>query len=222
MDNLLTIVKISLSSLAPRNSDGIPEPVLLFRDKQSAAELRNLLGESLAQYAGPSIFVLDLDGVTWTPSVLQEFILPLAQRIRGGEFGNARLTVASSDQGVRDSVSYMAQAHQLPLYVTGLLHYFEGIVPAGSVTQVGRETLDAILRLGGQVSASTFAQQEGIGASAAQNRLVNLQREGYLVRHQRSRREGDMYVEPGRFLRVHAKTAVEPQVTINLTSVQTY
>ena len=116
----------------------------------------------------------------------------------------------------------MAQAHQLPLYVTGLLHYFEGIAPAGSVTQMGRETLDAILRLGGQVSASIFSQQEGIGASAAQNRLVNLQREGYLVRHQRSRREGDIYVEPGRFLRVFAKTAVEPQFAVNSTSAQTY
>ena len=50
--------------------------------------------------------------------------------------------------------------------------------------------------LGGQVTASRLAETEGIKPSAAINRLVNLDREGYLVRQLRGRREGDVYIEP--------------------------
>ena len=51
-------------------------------------------------------------------------------------------------------------------------------------------TLDTIVMLGGQVTASMLAEAEGIRPSAATNRLVNLDREGYLVRKPRGRREG--------------------------------
>ena len=46
------------------------------------------------------------------------------------------------------------------------------------------------------MTASKLAAEEGIKPSAATNRLVNLDRVGYLVRQPRGRREGDVYIEP--------------------------
>ena len=46
------------------------------------------------------------------------------------------------------------------------------------------------------MTASSLAATESIKPGAATNRLVNLDREGYLVRQPRGRREGDLYIEP--------------------------
>ena len=142
------------------------------------------------------MLVLDLAGVTLTPASLQELILPLAQRIRGGEYGTVRLVISTTDPGVADFVRYMAQAHQLPLYLSPSPFDLSEGTPIGNLTETESSTLDTIVMLGGQVTASRLAEAEGIRPSAATNRLVNLDREGYLVRQPRGRREGDVYIEP--------------------------
>ena len=127
---------------------------------------------------------------------MQELILPLAQRIQGGEYGTVRLVISTTDPGVSDFIRYMAQAHQLPLYLSRSPFDLREGAPVGALTRTERSTLDTINVLGGQVTASKLAVTEGIRPSAAANRLVNLDRAGYLVRHQRGRREGDLYIEP--------------------------
>ena len=132
----------------------------------------------------------------FTPATLQELIVPLAQRIRGGEYGTVRLVISTADPGVGDFIRYMAQAHQLPLYLSPSPFDLRECIPVGDLTETERSTLDAIIMLGGRVTASRLAATEGIKPSAATNRLVNLDREGYLVRQSRGRREGDVYIEP--------------------------
>ena len=174
---------------------------LLLKDREVATEIRERIAAHINLFDGPQFLVVDLGGSAFTPLALQELILPLAQRIRGGEYGPARLVIRTSDTGVRDFIRYMAQAHQLSLYLcdspsilmSNLI--WEGI-PVGDLTNTERDTLNAVVELGGYVTASRLAASESIKPSAATNRLVKLDREGYLVRQPRGRREGDIYIEP--------------------------
>ena len=187
---------VFLSKPISESSDRGQADPLLLKDREIAANIRDNIAAQLNPLDGPQVLVLDLGGSAFTPSALQELILPLAQRIRGGEHGTVRLIISTSDPGVWDSVDYMAQAHQLPLYLSpSPSSLWEG-TPVGALTKTERGTLDAIIALGGQVTASRLAETEGINPSAATNRLVNLDREGYLVRQPRGRREGDVYIEP--------------------------
>lgn len=188
--------RVFLSKLIPESSDSDPVETLLLKDREVAAEIRDFLAARLNAFDDPQILVLDLAGTAFTPSALQELILPLAQRIRGGEHGTVRLVVSTIDPGVGDFIRYMAQAHQLPLYLSPSPFDLAEATPLGDLTRTERSTLDTIVLLGGEVTASRLAATEGIKPSAATNRLVNLDREGYLVRQPRGRHEGDTYVEP--------------------------
>ena len=184
-----------------------PENTLLLKNRDHAAFLRDQLAAQLSSSDAPQILILDLAGLSLTPSTLQELILPLAQRIRGGEYGTVRLLVSTTDTGVSDFLRYMAQAHQLPIYLSDSPFHLRDASPVGDLMDTARSRLDTIIMLGGQVTASSLAATEGIKPSAATNRLVNLDREGYLVRQPRGRREGDVYFEP--------RTATGSPVVVN-------
>ena len=196
MKDSLKARTIFLSSLNPGSSDTDRRTPLLLTDPRAAARIRDRLAKQLNPSDEPLVLVLDLAGMAFTPSALQELILPLAQRIRGGEHGPVRLVVSTTDPGVSDFIRYMAQSHQLPLYLSYSPFELQESTPVGALTTTEKDTLDTIRVLGGRVTASRLAATEGIKASAAANRLVSLDREGYLVRKQRGRREGDLYIEP--------------------------
>ena len=179
-----------------RSSGFDPTATLLLKDRKVAAVTRDRLAAHLNVSDGPQVLVLDLAGVAFTPSTLQELILPLAQRIRGGEYGMVRLVISTPDPGVGDFVRYMAQVHHLALYLSRSPFDLQEGCPIGVLTKTEENTLNTISVLGGRVTAASLAATEGIKPSAATNRLVNLDREGYLVRQPRGRREGDLYVEP--------------------------
>ena len=187
---------VFLSSLIRGSSDTEPTITLLLKDRKLAALTRDRLATQLNLLGDLQVLVLDLAGVAFTPASLQELILPLAQRIRGGEHGTIRVVISTTDPGVGDFIRYMAQAHQLPLYLSSSPFDLREATPVGALTSTERNTLDTIIMLGGQVTASRLAATEGIKPSAAANRLANLDREGYLVRQVRGRREGDVYIEP--------------------------
>ena len=185
-----------LSTLNQGSSDTDPKTTLLLKDRTLAALLRERIAAQLNLFYDLQVLVLDLAGVTFTPSTLQELIIPLTQRIRGGEHGTVRLVISTTDPGVGDFVRYIAQVHGLPLYLSqSPFDLWQG-TPVGNLTTTERSTLDTIVVLGGQVTASRLAATEGIRPSAATNRLVRLDREGYLVRQPRGRREGDVYIDP--------------------------
>ena len=185
-----------LSNRIPRSPDTDPVDTLILKDRKVAEEIRDSLAAQLNLSDSPPYLVLDLAGSAFTPSALQELILPLAQRIRGGEYGTVRLFISTPDPAVADFIRYMAQAHQLPIYISSSPFELHESTPAGDLTSTERSTLDTIVVLGGEVTASKLAAEEGIKPSAATNRLVNLDRVGYLVRQPRGRREGDVYIEP--------------------------
>ena len=186
---------VFLSRLISAPTD-LDTTTLILKDRKLAARTRDHLAALLNSCDDPQVLVLDLAGISFTPATLQELVLPFAQRMRGGEYGMVRLVVSTTDPGVADFIRYMAQAHQLPLYLSDSPFDLRAGMPIGALTSTKRSTLNTINVLGGQVTASSLAAAEGIKPSAATNRLVNLDRDGYLIRQQRGRRDGDLYVEP--------------------------
>ena len=187
---------VFLSKLISESSDRDQADPLLLKDQDVAAGIRDYIGAQLHSSDSPQILVLDLGGSAYTPLALQELILPLAQRIRGGEYGIMRLFISTSNPGVGNYIRYMAQAHELPLYLSPSHSNLREGHPVGGLTETERGTLDTIIAFGGRVTASSLAAIDNIRPSAATNRLVNLDREGYLLRQPRGRREGDFYFEP--------------------------
>ena len=188
---------IFLSKMISESAGSDQVDPLILKDREIAASIRERIAAQIKFFDGPQFVVLDLGGSAFTPSALQELILPLAQRIRGGEHGAVHLVIRTDDPGIEDFIRYMAQARQLPLYISSSPSNFlwQG-TPAGNLTSTERNTLDTIVELGGWVTASRLADAESIKPSAATNRLANLDRSGYLYRQSRGRREGDRYIEP--------------------------
>ena len=187
---------VFLSKLISESSDRDQADPLLLKDQDVAAGIRDYIAAQLHSSDSPQVLVLDLGGSAFTPLALQELILPLAQRIRGGEYGVMRLVISTSDPGVGNYIRYMAQAHELPLYLSPSPSNLWDGQPVGGLTETERATLDTIIAFGGRVTASSLAAIDNIRPSAATNRLVKLDREGYLLRQPRGRREGDIYIEP--------------------------
>ena len=204
-----------LSSLFQGGSSARPEDTLLLKNREHAALIRDQLAAKLNGFDAPQILVLDLSGIAFTPSALQELVLPLASVFVEASTVPFGSSSGTADPGVGDFIRYMAQAHQLPVYLSQSPFNLIDGAPVGDLTDTARGTLDTIIVLGGQVTASSLAATAGIKPSAAANRLANLDREGYLVRQPRGRREGDVYIEP------RSATAVpieEPFVKVSLTA----
>ena len=187
---------VFLFQLLDGSSDIDDPKTLLLTDRKRAALARDRLATLLTSSNDIQVLVFDLAGVAFTPATLHELLVPLAQRIRGGEHGTVRLIISATDPAVRDSIRYLAQAQHLPLYLSPSPFDLPQATPVGDLTTTEIRTLDTILLLGGQVTASRLAATEGIKPSAATNRLVRLDRDGYLLRQPRGRRDGDVYIEP--------------------------
>lgn len=151
----------------------------------------------------PTVAVLDLTGVFPSPSFLQDMILPLAQRIHGGVYGQLKLAVITHDTGVADFLGYLAHVHNLALFVatwsdllSPAMLALHDAQPVGDLTSTERTTLNVLVELGGTATASDLARVTGIEPTAAGNRLVNLTEKGFLYRFAQPQREGYIYVDP--------------------------
>lgn len=144
----------------------------------------------------PTIAILEL-GAEPTIGTLQEFLVPLGQRIRGGEYGPLFLVVRSDDEAVAGFVRYLSREYDLPIFVSESLPGNDAeAAPAGDITSTEAATIEALRSLGGASTPPQLAQVIGIEATAAGNRLVNLARKGYVYRVNRARRLGDLFIDP--------------------------
>ena len=167
-------------------------------DRQYASLKANLLMPPVP-LGHPETFVLDLGGDEFEIGSLQNLILPLAERIRNGFYGTAKLVVATRDPGATLFINYLAAKHSLPMFLsTGTTtDALRDATPAGSVSATELVTLDAVLSSGGPgITASSLAQQFGIELTAAGNRLTNLEKRGYVYRFRQPGREGDRFIDP--------------------------
>ncbi len=170
-----------------QESLGIREEATEFRDA-------NFPPRAMSQ---PTAAVIDFSGMpTANPGRIRELVLPVAQGIRGGLYGPMVLFVSTADDGLADFVNDMAVANDVGLFWSTTSDNLEEAKPLGDLTTTERATLELLKHLGGQATAAQLGERAGIEATAAGNRLVNLVKKGYLYRFERTRREGDLFVDP--------------------------
>lgn len=145
----------------------------------------------------PRVRFLNLEGAFPEIGALEQMILPIAQGIRAGAYGNLALGVITSDEHVIDVITALAEKHQVPLFISNSVdHAFDDPQPVGTLTQADEDTFQWLCRLGGAVTSAEIARARGIEPAAATNRLTNVVKKGYVFRVSRSRREGDLFVAP--------------------------
>jgi hypothetical protein len=147
-------------------------------------------------FGTPVTQVFDLADHDLTITVLRHLIVPLGQRLRGGVYGNARVVFTTRNAAVAEVISLLAREHDLPIFLASTPADVDRAQPAGELTASEAETLQQLHLVGGRVTASALASSFGIAANAANNRLSNLERKGYLLRVRRGRRAGDEYLDP--------------------------
>ncbi len=143
------------------------------------------------------VFCINLDGTFMAPGAIQDLILPVGQAIRSGAYGPAVLIVATSDDATGDFVQSLAERNSLSLFILSSAEdALTSARPVGAATPAEAETIQLVCQAGGEITSSGFAHLAGIEISAAVNRLSGLAKKGYVYRFARSRREGDIYLDP--------------------------
>ncbi len=106
------------------------------------------------------------------------------------------LFVSTAHAGLADFVNDMAGANDVGLFLSTSSDNLEDARSLGDLTTTERATLELLKHFGGQATAAQLAERAGIEDTAAGNRLVNLVKKGYLYRFERTRREGNLFVDP--------------------------
>jgi hypothetical protein len=145
----------------------------------------------------PTVLAVNLEGRFPSPAVLMELVVPLGQVARARTLGPLAVVLCTTDESTRVVLRAVAQTQDLALYVAPSIERLSEAEPLGPLTPADQETLDVLRRLGGRVTVSNFAQATELEPSAATNRLVNVLNKGLVLRVERSRREGVLYLDPG-------------------------
>lgn len=145
---------------------------------------------------GPMVGILHFGGVRPTPGVIREVVLTVGEDVKAGRYGAFSLIVSSDDEATRCVIRDVAGAQGVAMFVSSSSVVLEGAEPVGGLTVKDRETLDFVLQAGGTITASEFAERQGIEQTTAGNRLVALHKKGYLQRMQRPHPVGDLFVDP--------------------------
>jgi len=144
---------------------------------------------------GPMIGILDLAGLRPTPVVLRDVIVAIGEDVRAGRYGNFTFVVSSEDDATRSIVSDIASAREVALFVSSSPRHLEQAEPVGDLTVKDRETLGLVLQAGGTVTAAELAEQLAIPQTTAGNRLIALNKKGYLLRVERPHPVGDQFFD---------------------------
>ena len=145
---------------------------------------------------GPTLGVLHLGAARPTPGVLRNMVVTVGEDVKAGRYGDLTLFICSEDEDTRSVVGDIAASRNVPMFVCSSSIDLEHAEPVGVLTAKDRETLHLVSKAGGTVTALTFADRVGIEKTAAGNRLVSLQKKGYLQRVERPHPAGDLFVDP--------------------------
>jgi hypothetical protein len=148
--------------------------------------------------SGPHLAILDLRGKLLSPASLRQLIVPLGQGIRGGTYGDLKLVVIASDPAIFEQIGLLAREHLLPIYLATSRDPadVEEATPVGDLTAAELETLNQLRQLGGMATVSRLAEMMNLEATATTNRVVNVEKKGYVHRIRRGRQQGDLFVDP--------------------------
>jgi hypothetical protein len=123
-------------------------------------------------------------------------VIAVGEDMKAGRYGEFTFVMTSEDEATRGVISDIAASQNVAMFVASSPTDLSNAEPVGGLTANDRVTLDLILKAGGTVTATQFAQEAGIEQTTAGNRLVSLHRKGYLHRVERPHPTGDLFADP--------------------------
>ena len=144
----------------------------------------------------PMVGIIDFKAVRPTRSVLRQVVASLAEDVKAGRYGDCSLVYYSEDEDTRYEIEDIAESQNTVMFICATLKDLQYAEPVGDSTNTDRATLELVLEAGGTVSASSLALRAGIDQSTAGNRLVSLQKKGYVLRAERPHPAGDLFIDP--------------------------
>lgn len=148
------------------------------------------------RHHGPMLGVLHIGGLRPTPGVLRDVVVTVGEDIKAGRYGDFSFFICSEDEDTRSVIGDIAASKNVSMFVCSSASELEHAEPVGVLTARDHETLHLVSQAGGTVAAADLAEQVGIEKTAAGNRLVTLQKKGYLQRVERPHPAGDLFVDP--------------------------
>ena len=145
---------------------------------------------------GPMLGVLQMGAARPTPGVLRNLVVTVGEDVKAGRYGSFSWFICSEDEDTRSVIGDVAASRNVALFVCSSSEDLEDAEPVGVLTAKDRETLRLVSQAGGTVTALDLAEQVNIEKTAAGNRLVSLQRKGYLQRVEQPHPAGDLFVDP--------------------------
>ena len=145
---------------------------------------------------GPMLGVLQMGAACPTPGVLRNLVVTVGEDVKAGRYGSFSLFICSEDEDTRSVIGDVAASSNVALFVCSSSDDLEDAEPVGVLTAKDRETLRLVSQAGGTVTVLDLAHQVNIEKTAAGNRLVSLQKKGYLQRVEQPHPAGDLFVDP--------------------------
>ena len=145
---------------------------------------------------GPMLGVVQMGAARPTPGVLCNLVVTVGEDVKAGRYGNFSLFICSEDEDTRNVIGDIAAARNVAMFVCSSSSDLEHAEPVGVLTAKDQETLRLVSEAGGTVTALGLAKQVDIEKTAAGNRLVSLQKKGYLQRVEQPHPAGDLFVDP--------------------------
>ena len=144
----------------------------------------------------PMLGVINMDAVRPTPAVLRNAIVSVAEDIKAGRYGSCSLFICSQDEDTLSVIGDIAGSQDVAVFLCSTYDDLAYAEPVGALTIRDQETLDLVFEAGGTVNAGQLAERVGIEKTAAGNRLVSLQKKGFVQRVERPHPAGDLFVDP--------------------------
>ena len=144
----------------------------------------------------PMLGVINMDAVRPTPAVLRNVVVGVAEDIKAGRYGSCSLVICSQDEDTRSVIGDIAGSQDVAVFLCSTYADLEYAEPVGALTIKDHETLNLVFQAGGTVDAGHFAERVGIEKTAAGNRLVSLQKKGFVQRVEQPHPAGDLFVDP--------------------------
>jgi hypothetical protein len=144
----------------------------------------------------PTVLVVNLEGRFLSAAAVYELVVQLGRAIAARSYGEVALVLATPDPGLGAVIRAIAESTGLSLFLTPSADSLDLAEPIGPLTPSDLETLETLRRLGGRASVSAVAQAANIDHKAAGNRLSILDQRQLVLRVDRPRREGHLYLDP--------------------------
>ena len=158
----------------------------------------------------PMLGVIHMGAVRPTPAVLRNVVVTPAEDVKAGRYGSCSLIICSLDEDTRSVIGDIAESQNIAMFLCSTYADLKYAEPVGGLTARDHETLCLVSDAGGTVNALGLAEQIGIEKTAAGNRLVSLQKKGFVQRVERPHPAGDLFVDPRSLVAGQATESSEP------------